>query len=48
VTEVELAVGHAHEHLDHAGHPTDPAQDEALNDSVLTLLAELQSLDMAA
>ena len=25
VAEVELAVGHAHEHLDLAGHPSDPA-----------------------
>ena len=48
VTEVELAVGHAHEHLDRAGHPSDPAQDEALHDSVVTLLAELQPLDVAA
>ena len=48
VAEVELAVGHAHEHLDHAGHPTDPAQAEALGDSVGMLLAELQQLDMAA
>ena len=48
VTEVELAVGHAHEHLDHAGHPIDPAQAEALRDSVAMLLAELQQLDVAA
>jgi chromate reductase len=48
VTDVELAVGHAHEHLDHAGHPIDPAQAEALGESVGTLLAELQQLDMAA
>ena len=48
VTEVELAVGHAHEHLDHAGHPIDPAQAEALRDSVVLLLAELQPLGMAA
>jgi chromate reductase, NAD(P)H dehydrogenase (quinone) len=48
VTDVELAVGHAHEHLDHAGHPIDPAQAEALGESVETLLAELQQLDMAA
>src|SRR3954451_16232519 len=32
VAEVELAVGHAQEHLDDAGHPTDPKQAEALND----------------
>jgi hypothetical protein len=30
VTDAELAVGHVHEHLDHAGHPIDPAQAEAL------------------
>ena len=48
VTDVELAVGHAHEQLDHAGHPLDPAQAEALGESVEMLLAELQQLDMAA
>jgi chromate reductase, NAD(P)H dehydrogenase (quinone) len=48
VTEVELAVGHAHEHLDHAGYPIDAAQAEALGDSVGMLLAELQQLDIAA
>ena len=48
VTEVELAVGHAHEHLDHAGHPTDPAQDETLHDSVLILLGELENTELAA
>jgi chromate reductase, NAD(P)H dehydrogenase (quinone) len=48
VTEVELAVGHAHEHLDGAGRPIDPAQVEALDDSVLILLAELQQLEIAA
>jgi chromate reductase, NAD(P)H dehydrogenase (quinone) len=48
VTEVELAVGHAHEQLDDAGHPIDPAQAEALHDSVGILLGELQQLDMAA
>ncbi len=48
VTEVELAVGHAHENLDHAGHPIDPAQAEALRDSVGVLLAELPQLEMAA
>jgi len=48
VTEVELAVGHAHEHLDEAGHPTDPAQEEALYDSVLVLLGELQNVEVAA
>jgi len=48
VTDVELAVGHAHERLDHAGHPTDAAQGEALDDAVGMLLAELQPLDIAA
>ena len=48
VAEVELAVGHAHEHLDEGGHPTDPAQDEALHDSVLILLGELESVEVAA
>jgi chromate reductase len=48
VTDVELAVGHAHEHLDHAGHPLDPAQAEALRDSILVLLGELQNLDAVA
>jgi chromate reductase, NAD(P)H dehydrogenase (quinone) len=48
VLEVELAVGHAHEHLDEAGHPIDPAQAEALDDAVGMLLAELQPLNAAA
>jgi chromate reductase, NAD(P)H dehydrogenase (quinone) len=48
VTEVELAIGHAHEHLDAGGHPTDAAQDEALHDSVLILLGELQNIEVAA
>ena len=48
VTEVELAVGHAHERLDQAGRPIDAAQAEALRDSVAMLMAELQPLDMAA
>ena len=48
VTEVELAVGHAHEHLDSAGHLTDPAQQEALRDSVLVLMGELQNAELAA
>jgi chromate reductase, NAD(P)H dehydrogenase (quinone) len=48
VTEVELTVGHAHEQLDSAGHPTDPAQDEALHDSVLILLGELENVEVAA
>jgi chromate reductase, NAD(P)H dehydrogenase (quinone) len=48
VAEVELAVGHAHEHLDPAGHPFDPAQAEALRDSVATLLGEVPLLAAAA
>ncbi len=48
VTEVELAVGHAHEHLDPAGHLTDPTQEEALRDSVRVLLGELETAAMAA
>jgi chromate reductase len=47
VTPVELAIGHAHEHLDQAGHPIDPAQAEALDDAVEMLLVELPQLDMA-
>jgi chromate reductase len=38
VADVELAVGHAHEHLDPDGRPTDPEQQEALRDSVAVLL----------
>ena len=48
VTEVELAVGHADEHLGADGHPTDPAQEEALRDSVRILLGELVSEEVAA
>jgi chromate reductase len=48
VTDVELAMGHAHEHLDAAGHPTDPAQEEALRDAVGLLLDELQGAEVAA
>jgi chromate reductase, NAD(P)H dehydrogenase (quinone) len=48
VTEVELAVGHAHEHLDPAGRLADPAQEEALSDSVLVLLGELAPAELAA
>ena len=48
VTEVELAVGHAHEHLDESGHPDDPAQEEALLDSVKLLLGELENAEVAA
>jgi chromate reductase, NAD(P)H dehydrogenase (quinone) len=48
VAEVELAVGHAHEHLDSAGHPTDPTQQETLRDSVQVLLGERENLELAA
>jgi chromate reductase len=48
VTEVELALGHAHEHLDSAGHLTDPTQEEALHDSVRVLLGELYNAKVAA
>ena len=48
VRENELAIGHAHEHLDDAGHPDDPAQEEALRESVLLLLGELENVDVAA
>jgi chromate reductase, NAD(P)H dehydrogenase (quinone) len=48
VTEVELAVGHAHEHLDPAGHLADPTQEEALRDSVRLLLGELENVEVAA
>jgi chromate reductase, NAD(P)H dehydrogenase (quinone) len=48
VMEVELAVGHAHEHLDPAGYPEDPAQEEALRDSVGILVAELDGAKVAA
>jgi chromate reductase len=48
VADVELAVGHAHEQLDPSGHPVDPAQQEALRDSVGVLLGELSHVEMAA
>ena len=48
VAEVELAVGHAHEHLDDAGHPIDRDHTEALHDSVLILLGELENVELAA
>jgi chromate reductase len=41
VADVELAVGHAHEHLGPDGRPTDPEQHEALRDSVAGLLGSL-------
>jgi chromate reductase, NAD(P)H dehydrogenase (quinone) len=48
VAEVELAVGHAHEHLDPDGHLDDPTQQEALRDSIRVLLGELENVAMAA
>jgi chromate reductase len=48
VADVELAVGHAHEHLDLDGHPSDLAQAEALRDSVGILLGEVPLLAVAA
>jgi chromate reductase, NAD(P)H dehydrogenase (quinone) len=48
VAEVELAVGHAHEHLDPAGHLADPTHQEALRDSVRVLLGELEIAEVAA
>lgn len=48
VAEVELAVGHAHEHLDPAGYPTDPAQAESLREAVGFWLGEPQDLPVAA
>jgi chromate reductase len=48
VTEVELAVGHAHEHIDDAGRLTDPSQAEALLDSVQVLLGELEDASLPA
>jgi chromate reductase, NAD(P)H dehydrogenase (quinone) len=48
VTEVELAVGHAHEHLDPTGKPADLTQQEALYDSVRVLLGELDNVEVAA
>jgi chromate reductase, NAD(P)H dehydrogenase (quinone) len=48
VADVELAVAHAHEHLDLAGHPSDPAQAEALRDSVGILLGEVPQRAVAA
>jgi chromate reductase, NAD(P)H dehydrogenase (quinone) len=48
VADVELAVGHAHEHLDADGYPSDPTQREALRDSVGILLGELEAAPAAA
>jgi hypothetical protein len=46
-TRAELAVGHAHEHLDRAGYPADPSQQEALRDSVQVLLGERENVEVA-
>jgi chromate reductase, NAD(P)H dehydrogenase (quinone) len=48
VAEVELAVGHAHEHLDPTGYPLDEALRETLADSVGVLLGRRENLDVAA
>jgi chromate reductase, NAD(P)H dehydrogenase (quinone) len=48
VAEVELALGHAHEHLDAAGRLSNPTQEEALSDSVRVLLRELENAVVAA
>jgi len=48
VTEVELALGHAHEHLDPTGRLADPAQEEALRDSVRVLVGEPENAEVAA
>jgi chromate reductase, NAD(P)H dehydrogenase (quinone) len=48
VAEIELAIGHAHEHLDADGRLLDPSQQEALRDSIGVLLAELRPVEAAA
>jgi chromate reductase len=48
VTDAELALGHAHEHLDPAGRLVDESQQEALRDSVGVLLGELEGVRVAA
>ena len=48
VADIELAVGHAHEHLDPDGYPSDPTQREALRDAVGVLLGELEGAAVAA
>jgi chromate reductase len=48
VAEVELAVGHAHEHLDLDGYPADPTEKQALRDSVEILLGRLERVEVAA
>jgi chromate reductase len=47
VADVELALGHAHEHFDADGRPTDPEQEEALRDSVAVLLGSLPDAQRA-
>jgi chromate reductase len=48
VSEVELALGHAHEHIDPTGRLVDPTHEEALRDSVGVLLGELVNAEVAA
>jgi chromate reductase len=48
VADAELAIGHAHEHLGPLGHPVDPAQRQALRDSVEMLLSELYDVTAIA
>jgi chromate reductase, NAD(P)H dehydrogenase (quinone) len=48
VSEVELAVGHADEHLDPTGGLVDPAQQEALRDAVGVLLGVFENVEVAA
>jgi chromate reductase len=48
VTDVELAVGHAHEHIDAAGRLAEPSQEEALLDSVQVLLGGLEDVSLPA
>jgi chromate reductase len=48
VADVELAIGHAHEHLDSDGSPLDDAQREALEDAVGVLLGYREQLAVPA
>jgi chromate reductase, NAD(P)H dehydrogenase (quinone) len=48
VADVELAIGHAHEHLAPAGYPLDDAQREALEDAVGVLLGRRERVEAAA
>ena len=48
VSEVELALGHAREHLDLDGYPTDETQQEALRDSVEVLLGQVEHAELGA